>query len=93
MRLVTDRHGTRWECSDLGLPTYAHPDADAPDETPRVPVTAVSPRGRRCLLAPLTWESGWTDRELLRALQRSAPASSRPHRRRPHRRRRRRAAH
>lgn len=73
MRYVVDRIGTRWHCSDLGLPTYARADSNTPDESPRVLVTAVCAHGRRCFLAPLTWESTWSDADLLRAIGRAAP--------------------
>jgi hypothetical protein len=83
MRHVVDRNGTRWHCSDLGLPAYAHADSNAPDATPRVLVTAVSAHGRRCFLAPLTWESTWSDSDLLNALGRAAPPGRNGHQRIP----------
>jgi hypothetical protein len=71
MRHVIDRNGDQWKCSDLGLPTYAYAEPDAGEETPRVLVTAASGDEQRCFLAPFTWESTWSDAELLHALRRT----------------------
>jgi hypothetical protein len=81
MRHVIEREGVRWECSDLGLPTYAYGGSDAGDETPHVLVTAVSAAERRTFLAPFTWESTWSDAEILYAVRRSASPEA-PRRRR-----------